>query len=402
MRVAFLAPEFLPAWGGVGIYSVNLVRELCKDNDIEIHVITPKRGHYYTKKRIEHLFHNRITVHQISSAKDTFFYNLKFQLALFNKFRSLNRKYCFDLVHSANLVHMPDIFLKFRKMGIPCLVTAHTTIKGQVKGFLKGNKNFLKMAPSEKGSILAYPIISFFEKYYLRKTGNLITVSNKFAKQFILDGYKGRVDVTHNGILLDMFDYKKVRTPSKEFQELRKIKSPIILFAGRIITQKGIEVFVRAMKELQDKDVHFAIAGRGDVEQLKRLLRKYRIRKNKYSLLGFVDNHKLPELYKLSSIFVLPSFYENFPISLLEAMAMKCCCISTDVGAVDEIIDNKKNGIIIKSGNSQQLVREISFLLENKQEMNRMAEDGCKKIRKNFTSAIMAEKTKRIYKRILR
>ena len=43
MRVGILAPEFIPAWGGVGIYTVELVRELSKYQDLEIHVITPKR-----------------------------------------------------------------------------------------------------------------------------------------------------------------------------------------------------------------------------------------------------------------------------------------------------------------------------------------------------------------------
>ncbi|MFH1210293.1 MAG: glycosyltransferase family 4 protein, partial [archaeon] len=213
MRIAFLAPEFVPTWGGVGIYSVNLVKELSKDNGLEIHVITPKRGKEYDEKKIEEMFDNRIKVHQISTDNDTFFYNFKFQLAVFRKFKKLHKQYNFDLVHSANLVHMPDIWLKFGKQNVPTLVTAHTTIKGQVNGFLQGNKNFFKMAPSEKGSVLAYPIISTLEKIYLKRTKNLITVSNKFAKEFENNGYEGKVDVTHNGIVMDLFDYDKVDDP---------------------------------------------------------------------------------------------------------------------------------------------------------------------------------------------
>ncbi len=399
MRLAFITPEFLPPWGGVGVYSLNLIKELSEYSDIDIHVITPRRGKFYDEKKIEDVFGKRIKVHQISEANDDFFYNFKFQIAVYKNFEKLNKKYKFDIVHSANLVQMPDIFIKF-KTSVPSLVTAHTTIKGQVRGFLKSNKNFFKMATSEKGSILAYPIIYMLEKIYLRKTKNLITVSNKFAREFIKYGYKGNVYVTHNGISTNLFNYEKIKNPYVEFPELKKVKYPIILFAGRIITQKGIEVFVKAIKRLQNKKVHFVIAGRGDVKRFKKLLKKYNIKDEKYDYLGFVENHKLPSLYKISSIFVLPSYYENFPISLLEAMSMKCCCIATDVGAVDEIIDNKINGIIIKPGSSKDLARNISSVLNNEKMRVRMAEKGFKKIINNFDSKTMAIKTKKIYEKI--
>jgi hypothetical protein len=52
LRVAFLAPEFLPNLGGVGIYSINLVKELSKDSDFDIHVFTPTRGKDYDRQRV--------------------------------------------------------------------------------------------------------------------------------------------------------------------------------------------------------------------------------------------------------------------------------------------------------------------------------------------------------------
>ncbi|MFH1072171.1 MAG: hypothetical protein V1743_01960 [Nanoarchaeota archaeon] len=52
MRVAILAPEFIPTWGGVGIYTVELVRELARYSDLEIHVITPRLGEGYDPKTV--------------------------------------------------------------------------------------------------------------------------------------------------------------------------------------------------------------------------------------------------------------------------------------------------------------------------------------------------------------
>jgi glycosyltransferase involved in cell wall biosynthesis len=398
LKVAFLAPEFMPTWGGVGVYSVNLIKELSKDSSLELHVITPQREDY-DKIRIEKIFNNKITVHQVSKANDTFFYNLRFQLAVLKKFKKLHKACNFDLLHSANLVHMPDIFLKFTSQSIPTLVTAHTTIKGQVTGFLKSNKNFFRMAPSEKGSIIAYPIIALLEKFYLKKTKHIITVSEKFAKQFNSLGHK--TGVTHNGIDMDIFNCNKKFPIQEVYPQLKKIQKPIILYAGRLITQKGMGVFVRAMEELQEK-AHFIIAGRGDTTLLERLLKHHKIKKQNYTFLGFVDNDKLPALYKLSQIFVLPSFYENFPICLLEAMAMKCCCIATDVGAVTEIIDDGVDGIVIEPGSSKSLSNKVNYLLDNQKARKRLTKNAYRKVKANFTSKIMAQKTKMIYQKIVR
>jgi glycosyltransferase involved in cell wall biosynthesis len=82
-------------------------------------------------------------------------------------------------------------------------------------------------------------------------------------------------------------------------------------------------------------------------------------------------------------------------------MSMKCCCISTNVGAVDEIIDDGINGIIMKLDDSQDLVEKINYLLNNEQDRQKIAENGYLKVKNNFTSKIMADKTKKVYERVI-
>src|SRR3989344_1838590 len=112
MRVAFLAPEFYPPIGGVGTYSLLLVKELSRMRGIDLHVFTPRRGDNYDPEKVLDFFNNKINLHNISEAKDTFAYNFHFQKAIGSLFGKYNERYHFDLIHSANLVHMPDIFLK--------------------------------------------------------------------------------------------------------------------------------------------------------------------------------------------------------------------------------------------------------------------------------------------------
>ena len=396
IKLCFLAPEFLPPWGGVGISSVNLIKGLSKIKDIEIHVLTPERGRNYNKQKILNYFDNKIYLHNISKANDTFFYNFTFQNAVLKNFDKLNKKYNFDLIHSANLVHMPDIWLKFKKIKVPSIVTVHTTIGGQVQGFLKSNKNFFKMALSEKMSILAYSYIKTLEWFYLKKTSNVLTLSNKFAEDLMKKGFKGKIEVTPNVVDLKEFDYDKI----KFNQKLKRFKGKkkIILYAGRIITQKGIELFVKLMK---DVDACFVIAGSGNPKIFFDLIKKYKIPKQKFMFLGFVEHEDLPSIYKASDIFVLPSYYENFSISLLEAMAMKNACIASNAGATEEIIDNGKNGFVFEIGDYNTMKDHVNALINDKRLRKKIAEESRKKILRCFTIEKMANKTFKFYLEVL-
>jgi len=64
-------------------------------------------------------------------------------------------------------------------------------------------------------------------------------------------------------------------------------------------------------------------------------------------------------------VFVLSSVKEGFPWALIEAMSAKLPVIATDVGAVPEIIDDHKNGLIIKPGDSVGLANKIKEIIEN-------------------------------------
>ena len=163
--------------------------------------------------------------------------------------------------------------------------------------------------------------------------------------------YKGKITTIYNSIDINHYNFNKIKEEDciSKFPFLKNINKPIILYAGRLISQKGIDIFIKSIKLLQDKgyNFHYIIAGKGNTNLLYNNLKENKIDKNNINYVGYIDNRNLVYLYRMSDIFTLPSYYENLPISLLEAMSMKSCCISTNVGAVDEVIDNNKNGGVI-------------------------------------------------------
>lgn len=403
LRVAFLAPEFLPALGGVGTYSVELVKNLSKNKDIEVHVITPSRGKDYDKAKVMEHFGNRVNIHNISAANDSFLYNIGFQLAVLRNFNKLNEKYNFDLVHSANLVHMPDIFLKFGKLNIPSVTTVHTTLKSQshAGGSIRlegaGKKSMV-----ERMTALTYPYISMMEKKYLRETDNLITVSS-WVKGFIRDDKGSKnIEVIPNGVDTERF---RPSTGSKEVLDFEGINNggrPIVLYCGRLMALKGLKTLIGGMKKVLDEhDAYFVFAGPGDSRPWEEMIKAQGISREDYSFLGHISHEKIPLLYQKSDIFVLPSFTESCPITIIEAMACGLPVIASDVGGVSEIIAQGKDGMLIEPGNPDQLADSILLLLKDDWLRNNLAKEARAKAEERFSSEKMAESTIAYYNKVL-
>ncbi len=402
MNIALLAPEFLHAWGGVGIYAVNLACGLSRLPGLKVHVITPRPAKFFATEQVQRAM-PRVRIHTISVANDTFLYNFGFQKALLENFGLLHRQIGFDIVHSANLVHMPDIFLRFRRWDVPFVCTAHTTIRGQVAGFLQSNKNPFRMAPSEQWSILLYPAISTLERMYLKRTANLLTVSEKFRRNFQEKHSFARVSCIHNCIDTDVYSCSKTSRSEAEKMFGLRGKAPRILFAGRIITQKGIGVLAQSLRMLKDMGNPFCcvVAGRGDTALLQRLLENNRLSPGDVKYMGYVPNRRLAHLYRACDIFALPSFYENFPISLLEAMSMRCVPVATDVGAVDEIIESSRDGFIVKPGSAEGFAEKLSLLIREPVLRHAMGEIAEQKIARRYSQSEFARKHLQYYRSVL-
>lgn len=404
MKLAFLAPEFLPTWGGVGIYSIELIKNLCKHKDMDIHVITPRRGTQYNPKKVAKYFNNKITIHNISNANDNFFYNFIFQLCILKNFERLNSKYKFDLVHAANLVHMPDIYLKFKKIGIPSVTTVHTTLKSQshVDGKKKLKKEQGKKAIVERMTSLYYPVIKILEKIYLKKSTNLITVSN-WIKGFVEDNKRPQnIRVIQNGIDVDRFSPKNKKNKQKEFGFLDKVNKPVILYCGRLLALKGLKIFIKSMSQvLKKQDAYFVFAGTGNINSWEEQMKLNNIPRENYKFLGYVEYEKIHQLYSKADVFVLPSFTESCPLTVLEAMSSRLPVIATRVGGTSEIIRNNKDGILIKAGRVSELTKSILKLLEDNAFRKRISNNARKKVEERFNSRLMALKTKKFYEEIL-
>jgi len=384
VRVAYIAPEFFPIWGGVGSYSIELVKRLSMDPDLEMHIITPKRE--MDAKAIEQKFDSRIKVHFLSSASDSFIYNFKLQASMFMNFQKLHKQYKFDLVHAANLVHMPDIFMKFRQLDIPQITTVHTTLKSQSTptGKVAGSKTFF-----ENLTAIAYPYIKLMERLYLKRSQHLIAVSH-WINSFI----DNRAHVINNGIDTQRFS-------GKDSIRLDNSDRPVILYSGRLLAIKGLDTLFEAMRiVLGQRKAYFVFAGTGDIKKWKKHLSD--ISEKNYAFLGHVPYEMMHQVYGAASVFVLPSHTESFPLTILEAMSSGLPIVASNVGGVPEILTHNKDGVLVKPGDAQKLAVGIMSILDDPALSRTLSLNARMKALENYDSRIMAAKTKEFYRRVMK
>lgn len=110
----------------------------------------------------------------------------------------------------------------------------------------------------------------------------------------------------------------------------------------------------------------------------------------------------IPNAYKYLKafdVFVLPSVKEGFPYTILEAMAAGLPIVATDVGAVPEILENQKNGLIVPPANAEILAKAIKNLIDNPQKTQELGKNAAEAVKK-FNLNQMVEKTKIVYHKL--
>lgn len=158
--------------------------------------------------------------------------------------------------------------------------------------------------------------------------------------------------------------------PYPSLKEKRKCNAPIVkfLFLGRIGDRKGVfdllQIIAKERNYLRGK-FHLTIGGDGEVVKLNKIIQENNIFEF-VEFVGWVDFKNKEYLLKNSDVFILPSYNEGLPISILEAMSYDLPIISTLVGGIPEII--KGNGFVVEPGNFKDIFESIKKMIEGNRE----------------------------------
>ncbi len=175
----------------------------------------------------------------------------------------------------------------------------------------------------------------------------------------------------------------------------------VVTFTGRLLREKGILEFLEAARRISDSglSVKFVIAGWLDknnpscISQTE--LEEYLINKN-IVYLGMI--HEITELLYLSDIFVLPTYREGFPRSVLEAMSMSLPVITSNVPGASDAVTHGDNGLLTEPRNTDSLINAILYLLNNKEIATTMGSLGRNRVEAMYKNEIIYNKFVQLYK----
>ncbi len=338
-------------------------------------------------------FPKNVSIQYLGDAKETFAYNINYQLAVVRRIRSLIKELDIDLVHTHS--SMPDLFVAPGRIDAPVLTTVHNSCEMQIAGWRRSGSRFRNLELSEKMIVLGRPFFKASELVYYSRPRNYIAVSQWTRDQFIRH-YKvpgENVDVVYNGV--DTVKYN----PDRRDQKVMDIMDPDpvgprILFMARMLELKGISTLLEAIPRVLSRcDARFILAGPGNRGRLKDFPEGTR-------QLGYIDHDATPAYLAGCDIYVLPSFSETFSFSLLEAMASQLAVVSTTAGGIPEMIRDGKDGLLITPGNTDQLTKSLIRLVEDDRLRKDLAINARRRVVDNFTWERTARGVMDIYQRL--
>lgn len=160
---------------------------------------------------------------------------------------------------------------------------------------------------------------------------------------------------------------------------------PLLLFVGRLERLKGVEIALRALALLNDRehpDLRMLVIGEdsrdgdeSEKERLKALASQLGVR-DRIDFLGSVTHHELPHFYSAADACVMPSYSESFGLVALEAQACGCPVVASDVPGLRSVVRDDVSGYLIAGNDPAAYADRIGRLLADPDKAQQMGRRG--------------------------
>jgi glycosyltransferase involved in cell wall biosynthesis len=289
-------------------------------------------------------------------------------------------------------------YMFFKSINIPTIYTFHSPWGGEYSiRAIKKKYNSLRI-------FLGVNIRKKIERFVV-KNSSKIALASQFMSETLFKTHRVKSSIVPLGV-----DVLRFKSSEPGEQESLRSKYNIdgnkkVFFTIRNLEPRmGLENLLEAVKILKDKkysNLLFIIGGIGSLElELKDKTRKLGI-ENMVSFAGYIPDTNLPEYYRVSDAFILPTKeFEGFGLVTLEAMASGIPVLATPVAANKEVVGGFDESLLFKSISSEDIADGIDTLLERKD----LLELGLKcreHAENNFSWSKYADKMEKIFDELL-
>ncbi len=228
-----------------------------------------------------------------------------------------------------------------------------------------------------------------------------IIISNSFSGKKVLIE-KGKINPEKIIVIPNGVKSNQKRNPYLKKEMGFDMEETVIGTVGNLREVKDHRTFIKVASEISRKfqNIRFLIAGKGPLErELKEFAELLGIRK-KIVFIGFIK--EIEKIYSAIDIFILTSFWEGCPLSVLEAMSFGIPVVSFSVGDVPYIIQNGRDGFVVKDRDFTELIEKIELLVKNKTLRNKIGKNAKEKIIREFTVEKMVKRYMNVYINLLK
>ena len=244
------------------------------------------------------------------------------------------------------------------------------------------------------------------KKFYFADA--VITPSYEILEKTKMTGFKKEsVFYIPNGVDVNMFYPEQNKK-----MHLRKLLSIgdnqiVAIIARRFVEKNGIHVLVSALKILIKKHegdlnkIAFLFTGNQvKSDYAEKMMKELNVLKDEgldIRFLGNVEYKKMPDIYRMADISIVPSLIEATSLTVLESMATGLAVIASDIPGINELIKNYQNGLLFPKSDPEELAEKLAYLITNRERINMLGELARKYVVQNYTWEKIAQKTLNVY-----
>lgn len=323
------------------------------------------------------------------------------------KFKKLVNDFKPEIIHLHNIYHQisPSILNVARQNKIPVVMHLHDYklicpnyqlfVNGQTCKACKPNKYYHCFQKRCFKKSLGKSFLAALEMYIhhsilkiYEKSINIFIAPSEFMKQRLIEFSWPESKVK---VVINPFSSELARSDnlSEDGEE------NYLLYFGRLSEEKGLRTLIEAAS-LTNYSLKLAGVGQEE-EDLKQLAQDLKV---KADFLGFKNGEELKSIILKAKAIVIPSiWYENMPLSLLEALSLGKLVIASNIGGIPEIIKHKENGLLFEAGDAQDLADKI----KNISELNLpVIKNAALNSVKDFTMRNNARAVEEIYQKLIK
>lgn len=394
LRVLIISTQYPPEMGGGGSHSFYLANELARQSNVEAYVLTIATNQDEKSYECigENLFIYRIYCRKTKSLHHNDFLTHSLKLC-----KRINP----HIIHGQHFdgayigAHLKSSFNK------PLVITLHKT-------------PLLSWDPTKIETEPLYSHIKFLTQIGL--IDYFVAGSIAFYEELKKISPTTKIKLIPHGIPINLFKemaYNEEKSCAiKKKLAIKSTPKDIIVCPSRLDERrKGLEIFLKAARELQKKlpnrKITFLITGKAvsrsekDFKKHLKQLSKFYNLERRVKFISFPFD-EMPALYRISRACVLPSIAEGLGLSLIESLSVKTPVISADTIGINEVIQtNRMHGLKFQIGDHEELAKCLYTLLTDASLEKEIRKEGFNLVKKTYNAKEMAKKHIALYNELL-